>query len=80
MTAQAAAEKIAGALGLAHPAARPRYAIPCHFWTFAEHGAADPGGYLHACRYLCPETQALLLRPGERFVVQPAKQSETPAT
>jgi L-ascorbate 6-phosphate lactonase len=52
-------------------AARPRYAIPCHFWTFAEHGAADPGGFLHACRCLCPETQALLLRPGERFVVPP---------
>jgi L-ascorbate 6-phosphate lactonase len=52
-------------------AARPRYAIPCHFWTFAEHGAADPGGFLHACRCLCPETTALLLRPGERFLVQP---------
>jgi len=52
-------------------AARPRYAIPCHYWTFAEHGAADPGGFLHACRCLCPETESLLLRPGERFVVPP---------
>ncbi|HLA85768.1 MAG TPA: MBL fold metallo-hydrolase [Thermoguttaceae bacterium] len=52
-------------------AAKPRYAIPCHFWTFAEHGAADPAGFVHACRSLCPETQSLLLRPGERFVVPP---------
>lgn len=53
--------------------AKPRYAIPCHFWTFAEHGAADPGGFVHACRFMCPEAQALLLRPGERFLVQQAQ-------
>ena len=47
---------------------RPRYAIPCHFWTFAEQGAGDPGGFIHACRNLCPETKAMLLRSGERFV------------
>ena len=34
--------------------AKPRYAIPCHFWMFAEHGAADPGGFIHACRCFCP--------------------------
>ena len=50
--------------------AKPRYAIPCHYWTFAEHGAADPGGFVHACRCFCPEVKALLLRPGERFVIQ----------
>lgn len=50
--------------------ANPRYAIPCHYWTFAEHGAADPGGFVHACRSTCPETQSLLLRPGERFLVE----------
>lgn len=50
--------------------AKPRYAIPCHYWTFAEHGAANPGGFVHACGCLCPGTKALLLRPGERFLVQ----------
>jgi len=28
--------------------ARPRMAIPCHFWTLAEQGAGDPGGFLAA--------------------------------
>jgi L-ascorbate 6-phosphate lactonase len=49
---------------------KPRYAIPCHYGMFAEHGAADPGGFLYACRQFCPETKALLLRPGERFLCQ----------
>lgn len=51
-------------------AASPRHVIPCHYGTFAEHGVADPGGFLHACRYFCPEVKALLLRPGERFVCE----------
>jgi L-ascorbate 6-phosphate lactonase len=46
----------------------PRYAVPCHYGMFAEHGAADPGRFLHACRHFCPDVKALLLRPGERFV------------
>jgi L-ascorbate 6-phosphate lactonase len=49
---------------------KPRFAIPCHFWTFAEQGAGDPAGFLHACKHYAPETKALLLRPGERFVCQ----------
>jgi L-ascorbate 6-phosphate lactonase len=48
----------------------PRFAVPCHYGMFAEHGAADPGGFLHACRHFCPEVKAFLLRPGERFVCQ----------
>jgi L-ascorbate 6-phosphate lactonase len=47
---------------------KPRYAIPCHFWTFAEQGAGDPAGFLHACKHYSPETSALLLMPGERFL------------
>jgi len=47
--------------------AHPRFAIPCHFWTFAEQGAADPAGFLHACAHFCPDVQAMLLRPGEGF-------------
>jgi len=47
----------------------PRIAIPCHFWTFAEQGGGDPGGFLQACASLVPATQALLLRPGEGLTV-----------
>ena len=50
--------------------ARPRFAIPCHFWTFAEQGAGDPGGFLHACHQFCPEVTALVLKPGETFTIQ----------
>jgi L-ascorbate 6-phosphate lactonase len=49
---------------------KPRYAIPCHYWTFAEQGGGDPGGFLYACHQFCPEVQTLLLKPGEAFSVQ----------
>jgi L-ascorbate 6-phosphate lactonase len=49
---------------------KPRFAIPCHFWTFAEQGAGDPAGFVHACKHYCPETKAVLLKPGERFLVE----------
>jgi L-ascorbate 6-phosphate lactonase len=47
---------------------RPRYAVPCHYWTFAEHGAGDPGGFIHACRQFCAEVNTAVLKPGERFL------------
>lgn len=50
--------------------AAPRVAIPCHYWTFAEQGAGDPGGFIHACRNLAPSVQAMLLRPGEGLTVE----------
>lgn len=49
---------------------KPRFAIPCHFWTFAEQGAGDPAGFVHACKHYSPETKAMLLVPGERFLCQ----------
>jgi L-ascorbate 6-phosphate lactonase len=49
--------------------AAPRVAIPCHFWTFAEQGGGDPGGFIHACASLAPKVNAMLLRPGEGFTV-----------
>lgn len=49
--------------------AQPRYAIPCHYWTFAEQGAGDPGGFVYACKHFCPNVHALLLKPGEAFTV-----------
>jgi L-ascorbate 6-phosphate lactonase len=50
--------------------AKPVVAIPCHYWTFAEHGAADPGGFMHACRHFCPDVKTAILKPGERFLYQ----------
>jgi len=49
---------------------KPRYAIPCHFWTFAEQGAGDPGGFVNACGQLCPEVKAMLLKPAEGWTVE----------
>ena len=50
--------------------AKPRYAIPCHFWTLAEQGGGDPAGFLNACAMMCPGVKAMLLRPGEGFTVE----------
>ena len=52
--------------------AAPRFAIPCHFWTFAEQGAGDPLGFLQACHAWAPKVQAMLLRPGEGLTVKRA--------
>jgi L-ascorbate 6-phosphate lactonase len=49
---------------------KPRYAVPCHYWTFAEQGGGDPGGFIHACKTYCPEVDARLLRPGEAFTIR----------
>lgn len=51
--------------------AMPRFAIPCHFWTLAEQGGGDPAGFLHACAVMCPEVQAMLLKPGEGLTIAP---------
>ncbi|MEI7832983.1 MAG: MBL fold metallo-hydrolase [bacterium] len=51
--------------------AHPRIAIPCHFWTLPEQGAGDPAGFLHACAVLCPEVQAMTLKPGEALTIAP---------
>ncbi len=48
--------------------ARPRFAIPCHYGMFAEQGPSDPGGFLHACRHFCPETESFVLKPGQRWL------------
>jgi L-ascorbate 6-phosphate lactonase len=48
----------------------PRFAIPCHYWTFAEQGGGDPAGFIHACKVFCPDVDALLLKPGEPFTVR----------
>ena len=53
--------------------AAPRLAIPCHFWTMAEQGAGDPGGFVNACARLCPEVRAVLLKPGEGLTIEPSE-------
>jgi len=53
---------------------KPRLAVPCHYWTFAEQGAGDPAGFVHACRSLCPEVNARLLKPGE-YLHYPSRDS-----
>jgi L-ascorbate 6-phosphate lactonase len=47
--------------------ANPQVAIPCHFWTFAEQGNGDPGGFIQACRDCAPDVKTVLLKPGEGF-------------
>jgi L-ascorbate 6-phosphate lactonase len=49
--------------------AKPRIAIPCHYWMFAEQGG-DPGAFLYACRHFCPEVKAMVLKPGEGLDVE----------
>lgn len=51
--------------------AQPRIAIPSHFWTFAEQGGGDPGGFCYACRQVCPDVRPQLLKPGEGLTVTP---------
>jgi L-ascorbate 6-phosphate lactonase len=51
--------------------AKPRYAIPCHYWTFAEQGGGDPAGFIYTCKCFCPQVEALLLSPGEGFTIHP---------
>jgi len=48
---------------------RPRFAVPCHFWMFAEQGGCDPGGFVHACGRLCPDVNVRLFTPGEGMTV-----------
>lgn len=43
-----------------------RVAIPCHFWTFAEHDG-DPASFVKACREKAPEVKVVLLKQGECY-------------
>ncbi|MCL5995454.1 MAG: MBL fold metallo-hydrolase [Chloroflexi bacterium] len=47
--------------------AHARVAIPCHFWTFAEHGG-NPAEFMDACKQFAPGVKPLLMSHGERFV------------
>jgi L-ascorbate 6-phosphate lactonase len=47
--------------------ARAKVVIPCHFWMFPLH-YGNPMEFLEACQELVPDTQVVLMTPGERFV------------
>jgi L-ascorbate 6-phosphate lactonase len=51
---------------LAHDA-RARVVIPCHFWTFVEHGS-NPLEFMQAREQLAPEVKPVLMAHGELFV------------
>ena len=38
-----------------------------YFWMFVEHNG-DPAGFLEDCSKLAPGVQALVMKPGERFL------------
>jgi L-ascorbate 6-phosphate lactonase len=40
-----------------------RVCIPCHFWTFVEHGG-DPAAFLAACKETAPASRVVLLPQG----------------
>jgi len=44
-----------------------RVAIPCHFWTFAEHNG-DPGKFVEACKEIAPDVRVELIRQGGCYV------------
>lgn len=52
-------------------AVKPRWAIPCHFWTLSEQGAGDPQGFVKACRQHCPQAEPMLLTPGRTVTFPP---------
>lgn len=47
---------------------RPRLAIPCHYWCFAEHGG-DPHKYQQEMAAHYPDLPYLLMRPGETLTL-----------
>lgn len=58
--------------------AAPRLAIASHFWMFIEHGG-DPASFLSECKALAPDTEAIVMRPGEVRVLGPARECTSAA-
>lgn len=46
---------------------QPRLAIASHFWMFVEHNG-DPGEFLAKCAELAPGVDAIIMKPGERWL------------
>ena len=51
-----------------------RLAIASHFWMFVAHGG-DPALFLKECGELAPETEAIVMKPGEMRMVRAARAS-----
>ena len=51
--------------------ASPRLAIASHFGMFEIHGG-DPASYLEFCQELAPQTEAIVMQPGEMRIVSHA--------
>lgn len=47
----------------------PHVVMPTHFWMFVEQNG-DPRRFLDLCSKLAPNTQAILMKPGEEFLFQ----------
>ena len=47
----------------------PRLAIASHFWMFVEHNG-DPASFLESCAKLAPGVEAVVMKPGERYLFQ----------
>jgi L-ascorbate 6-phosphate lactonase len=45
----------------------PQVVIPSHFWMFVEQNG-EPGRFLDLCKEHAPQTQAVLIKPGEEFL------------
>jgi L-ascorbate 6-phosphate lactonase len=45
----------------------PKIVIPTHFWMFVEQNG-DPDAFLSYCKDIAPQTQTLLMKPGEELL------------
>jgi len=44
-----------------------KISIPCHFWTFREHGG-NPQTFFEAMQLFAPKSQVMFLKPGEVYI------------
>ena len=49
-------------------ALKPRLAVPCHYWNFAEH-FGSPSDFMADMKALCPEIPYVLMRQGEGMIL-----------
>lgn len=46
---------------------KPRVVIPSHFWMFVEQNG-EPGAFLDLCKEVAPQSQAVVMKPGEELL------------
>ncbi len=47
---------------------KPKLAVPCHFWNFAEHGG-NPGIFQEKMKEIAPDCAYVLMRQGEGMIL-----------